>query len=245
MSHASEGPGRAPRGRAVSGAERDRVIEALCEHYAQDHLEVAEFERRLDRANRVSALDELHALLADLPEVGGGPPAAPGGSQGEGRSVTVPAGAGRVDASRVPDTQTELALFSGRSRTGSWVPARKIRVYAFMGGVELDLREALFGPGEVHIQCVTMMGGIEIIVPPGVRVETGGAAIFGAFDEALEGMGPTPADAPVVRISGLAFMAGVEVHARLPGESGRQARRRIKSEKRAQLERARDREGDR
>jgi len=36
----------------------------------------------------------------------------------------------------------------------------------------------------------------------------------------------------------------VEVHARLPGESGRQARRRIKTEKRAQLERARER-GDR
>ena len=235
----SQNSGGGQRGRAVSRPERDRVIEALCEHYAQDHLEVAEFERRLDRANRATALKELHDLLADLPEMGSGGSARTG--EASSSAVAVPAGAGRVDASRVPETQTELALFSGRSRTGSWVPARKIRVYAFMGGVELDLREALFGPDPVHIQCTTMMGGIEIIVPPGVRVDTGGVAVFGAFDEVMEGAGPIPSNAPVVRISGLAFMAGVEVHSRLPGESGRQARRRIKAEKRALLEEARER----
>lgn len=232
MSHDSGG---APRGRAVSRLERDRVIEALCEHYAQDHLAMAEFERRLDRANRVTARQELLDLLADLPELGGAGSDSPGAGSTPGTSVTVPAGPGRLDRSQVPDTQTEFALFSGRSRTGSWVPARKIQVFAVMGGVELDLREALFGPDPVQIQCMTVMGGIEIIVPPGVRVDTGGVAIFGAFDESMEGAGPAPPNAPVVRISGFALMAGVEIHSRLPGESAREARRRTKAEKRARL----------
>jgi len=241
--------------RPVSSASRQRVIEALCEHYAQDRLELDEFERRLDRANRITGSAELAELLSDLPKLEGsaelrpvrpaggvGPSGKTGEKSGQGTSLTVPAGAGRVDPRRIPDSQFEVAVFSGRERAGSWVPARTIRVGAFMGGTVLDFREALFGPGEIRIHCVAVMGGVEIIVPPGIHVDVGGFAILGGFEEQLSGGGPIADDAPTLRITGMAFMGAVEVHSRLPGESDREARRRIRREERKQLDRARDRE---
>ncbi len=228
--------------RPSSSSQRQRVIEALCEHYAQDHLGMAEFERRLDTANRVRGAAELDELLADLPQLESGPSGRrdPGERRAEGRALSVPAGAGQIDARRVPDHQTEFAILSGRARSGSWVPARNIRVMAFMGGVELDFREALFGPGDVRIHCGAIFGGIEIIVPPGIHVHASGFAIFGGFDEALSGGGEIPPDAPTIRISGAAFMGAVEIHTRLPGESSRQARRRIRAAEKKRLEEARD-----
>lgn len=234
-----------PPDRPSSSSQRQRVIEALCEHYAQDHLGMAEFERRLDTANRVRGAAELAELLADLPQLEAGPGGRgdPGGRRAEGRALSVPAGAGQIDARRVPENQTEFAVFSGRTRSGSWVPARNIRVMAVMGGVELDFREALFGPGDVQIHCGAIFGGIEIIVPPGIHVDASGFAILGGFDEALSGGGEISANAPTIRITGIAVMGSVEIHTRLAGESSRQARRRIRAEEKKRLEKARDDRG--
>jgi hypothetical protein len=79
---------------------------------------------------------------------------------------------------------------------------------------------------------------VEIIVPPNLPVTADGVAIMGGFahvDRALAD--PDPA-APMLRVTGLAFMGGVHIEMRLPGESQRQARKRRQRERRA-LERAR------
>lgn len=243
--------------RAASSAERQRVIDLLCDHYAQDRLELAEFERRLDRAHRARAQGELDALLADLPALDkdGTAVARPGrdrpesgaavarGSEGSARPA---AGTGsdlvHVPASRVPESQFEFAMWSGRTRAGAWIPARTIRAVAFMGGVELDFREAQFGPDEIRVHVAAFMGGVDIIVPPGVHVDTRGFAFLGGFDENLEGGGAASPDAPTVRISGFALMGGVDVVSRLPGESARQARQRLKEERRRRLESGQQRE---
>lgn len=243
----SDGPNGERGARSPSGADRQRIIDALCEHYAQDHLEVGEFERRLDRAHRISRRDELEALVSDLPTLSASPTSEPGRPSADvarrskdqedpGAEVVVPAGAGRVPASRVPESQFEFAFWSGRQRSGSWIPARSIRAAAFMGSVELDFREALFGPGETRIHVVAVMGGVEIVVPPGIHVEADGLALIGAFEEKLGGGGDIPDNAPTLRITGFALMGGVEVVSRLPGESPRDARRRLKAESRRRLE---------
>jgi hypothetical protein len=233
-------------GRSASARGRQQVIDALCEHYARDNLELGEFERRLDRANRASREEELRDLVSDLPALqppeGSSPPAPEPRSGSE--SLPVPQGAGRADPARVPDSQFEFAVWSGRSRTGSWVPARTIRAVAFMGGVELDFREALFGPEEVRVHAVAVMGGIEIIVPPHVHVDVSGFALLGGFEEQLEGGGEVLADAPTVRVTGAAVLGGVEIVTRLPGESSAQARRRRKSEARRLRDERRRRLGD-
>ncbi len=237
---------------AARPLDRDGVVEALVEHYAQDRIEIGEFERRVELAHQSRTREELRRLLADLPPLEGTALAAQGsGSSGEAQGMALDVGASASSASRAglvrrnpsppAERQTEVAIWSARVRKGSWSPARSIRAVACMGGVELDFREALFSPGETRVFAAAVMGGVEVLVPPGVRVETDGFAFMGGFEEESGGPDmPAPvADAPVLRITGFALMGGVEVSVRYPGESARDAKRR-KREASRQLGSGRD-----
>ena len=119
----------------------------------------------------------------------------------------------------------------GASRRGAWTPARHNFGLAIMGGTELDFREAILGPGVTEVRVLAVWGGVEIIVPPGMNVETHGIGIMGGFDHFTE-RATTDPDAPTLRITGFACMGGVEVTQRYPGESSREARRRRRDERR-------------
>ncbi len=61
----------------ASDAEREEVARTLRAHLAAGRLTVDEFSERIDRAFRASGVDELEALVADLPAPRTTPSAAP------------------------------------------------------------------------------------------------------------------------------------------------------------------------
>jgi hypothetical protein len=200
---------------------RQVTIDALCEHFANDVMGVEEFERRVDSAHRAATVAELKDLLRDLPGsdlpapvAGATKPAPPPQS----RSYRI------SRAGHVKEREIVVAIMGGASRRGQWAPARKNFAFTLMGGAELDFREAVLGPGVTEVQVFAMWGGIEIIVPPGMNVESHGVGIMGGFDHFTE-VAPDP-DAPTLRVTGFACMGGVEITQRYPGESSRDARRR-------------------
>lgn len=211
----------------ASPAERDRTAVLLSRHFARDHLDVEELERRLDRAYAARSADELRGLTSDLPELPreAAPEAAP-----EPASVAV---AGPTVEAGVEMTEREVlvGIMGGTERKGAWTPPRHTIAVVVMGGAGLDFREARLGAKEVRVTVLAIMGGVEILVPPGMRVEVAGSALMGAFEHRADGLSPG-AGAPVLRIDGLALMGGVEVKVRLPGESEREARARRKAERR-------------
>jgi hypothetical protein len=89
------------------------------------------------------------------------------------------------------------------------VPAR-MRAFACMGGISLDLREANLSADVTDIHVFAMMGGVEIILPPDVRLESDGFAIMGGFEDQLKEPASRDPNAPLIRIHGLAIMGGVE-----------------------------------
>jgi len=105
-----------------------------------------------------------------------------------------------------------------------------------MGGARLDLREARFPPGPVDIEVFAFMGGTEIIVPPGLAVQTHGTAIMGGFQEVNRAPAHPDPDAPLLRVHGMAMMGGVDIKMRLPGEDDddHEARRRLRHERHAE-----------
>jgi hypothetical protein len=206
------------------GPQREATIEALCEHFADDVLSVEEFERRIDTAHRASTPADLEALLQDLParHLPTASPRQEGVSRPEGYSVTSP--------ERVKDQAIVMAVMGGTSRKGRWSPARKNYSIALMGGAELDFREAVMPPGVTELRIYAMWGGVDVIVPPGLHVESHGFAVLGGFDHAADdALLPGP-HAPTLRITGLAVMGGVDITVRHPGESAREARRRRRLE---------------
>jgi hypothetical protein len=108
-----------------------------------------------------------------------------------------------------------------------------------MGGICLDFREALLPPGATEVWIFTAMGGAEIIVPPGLAVESDGVAILGGFEHAEQADLQLDPDAPLLRLRGLALMGGVDVKIRHPGETEREAKRRRRAEKKERRRRLR------
>jgi len=208
-------------GESPLAAERERVVQTLSAHFAQDQLTLTEFEQRLERAYTLTSSEQLRSLVADLPAVSALP------------AVREPAmqGPALVPSSEVPARGAIFAVMGGQERAGSWIVPRQLKVVAVMGGAELDLREARFGPGVSEIEIFVIMGGVSIIVPPGVRVESLGAAFIGGFEmKAGDATALSPAN-PVLRVSGLAIMGGVETETRLPGESAKEAKRRRRKQR--------------
>lgn len=206
------------------GPTRQVTIDALCEHFANDVIPMEEFERRVELAHRAASVDDLKGLLRDLP--GGNLPAV--ASSG----ATAPAQQRRhrvTAAAHVKEREFVLAIMGGASRKGAWTPARNNFAFALMGGTELDFREALLGPGVTDVQVFALMGGVDIVVPPGVNVESHGIGILGGFDHRGDLEQPSE-DAPTLRISGVALLGGVNISVRHPGESTREARRRRRFE---------------
>ena len=220
-------PGGDPAARAAlqrAREVRDRTIARLSDGFAHDLLDVEEFERRVTRAQTSESPDEIAALAADLP----------GASE-----VPVPASAPQaalIPAAEAEPRRTVVAIMGGVDRRGAWTMPRALRVVTMMGGARLDLREARFPPGPVDIEVFAFMGGTEIIVPPGLAVQTHGTAIMGGFQEVNRAPAHPDPDAPLLRVHGMAMMGGVDIKMRLPGEDDdeHETRRRLRHERHAE-----------
>ncbi len=207
---------------------RQMTIDALCEHFANDVMDVDEFERRVDAAHQAATSDDLKRLLQDLPS--DNLPAVAGAGQlpMEPPSFSVSATANQKDKEYV------VALFGGTGRKGRWTPARSNYAVAVCGGTELDFRDAVMAPGVTDVKVFTMFGGVEIIVPPGLHVESHGIALLGGFEHVADNIHAADPRAPTLRITGVALMGGVDISVRHQGETARDARRRRRIERREQ-----------
>ncbi|KUO13649.1 DUF1707 SHOCT-like domain-containing protein [Streptomyces sp. DSM 15324] len=206
----------------ASDADRERVAEVLRDALAEGRLDMAEFEERLEQTYRARTYGELAPITRDLPAAGLVPAVSL-------RKEPVPDGAwaGRTVGGQ-GSSSWAVAVLSGFQRKGRWVVPRRFTAVAFWGGGEIDLREADFAAGEVEISCFAIMGGVHIVVPPGVEVVVRGIGIMGGFDQRETGV-PGEPGAPRVIVSGFAFWGGVGVERKLT----RAARRQAKLERRA------------
>ena len=196
--------------------ERENVVKVLIDQYAADNLTVEEFETRLDSAYAAATTEQLEGLLTGLPVLA---------SQAEVERVP---SVQRARAEAVRDHGFQLAIMGGYEKKGEWTPPRKLQSLAIMGGAGLDFREAKMAPGVTEVNVLAIMGGVEILVPPGLAVETHGFGFMGGFEGVDQTGVDTDPDAPRLVIRGLALMGGVEVTVRLPGETARDARQRRK-----------------
>jgi hypothetical protein len=206
---------------------RERAIALLSDRFAHDRLELDEFDRRLTLAHRAGSLAEIDALTTDL--------TLPDDADANATAALVPAPATTaiVPAASARAEQSLTAVFGGVVRQGQWTAPRLLKVTTVCGGAMLDFREARLPEGVTEVKVFALMGGVQIIVPPGLSVEIGGTAVMGGFDH-LERSPPTPDPGrPVLRVEGFAMMGGVSVETRLPGEDERGAHRRRRRERKA------------
>jgi hypothetical protein len=183
----------------ASDADRDRAATVINNALAEGRLTPTEHSDRLDAIYAAKTHAELAPLLDDLPERG----TATG-------AVAAPSGAQPMPAKR---SGRIFCLLSGSSRKGAWHPEPVIDVFTLLGGVELDFREAVLPGREVVLRATTVLGGVEVTVPPEMQVIDNGVAILGGreISGSEEAIGP---DSPVLRIEGICVLGGMEVKRR-------------------------------
>ncbi len=110
--------------------------------------------------------------------------------------VKQPSGTGSDWAGRIVggegSSRWGVAIMSGFERKGRWTMPKRFNSFAFWGGGTIDLREADFTDREVVVNCVAIMGGMQVVVEPGVEVVVRGLGIMGGFDHREEGVPGEP-----------------------------------------------------
>ena len=189
--------------------ERDEAQALLADGYAQDWIDQAELERRLELAEHAGSVAELRALTHELRP-----------SEPEEPTSTALA--------TVATTDHVGAVFGSVQRVGAWGVARKTQVRALFGAVVLDLREACLPAGDLEIVVEVTLASLEVIVPPGWRIDNRCAAVLGSIEQHASG---PPASGPqrVLRLTGKVLLGSLELHERLPGEGPWAARKRRKA----------------
>jgi hypothetical protein len=167
----------------VADADREQTVRTLGEQHALGRITYDEFLERMERAYEARTHEDLDTLTADLPR-------AP------------------VPASQAAPKKTRwlVSIMSGSDRVEEVAPEETV-VLDVMGGSDLDLRHARFPKGETTVTAIAIMGGSDIWVPEGARVEMSGFALMGGNDNYA---GP-PGDGPLIRVRAWSLMGGIDV----------------------------------
>lgn len=177
---------------------RQRAMDQLAKRFPSTDLTLDELERQMDLLARAESEVELTRILARIP--------------GSGGPVIRRRGAWQVvPASQIPKRRLVWAIRRGASRQGPWTVASRTLVLCFAGGMTLDFREAILGPGKTRVTVFCKFGGLTLIVPSDLPVEVRGLGIFGAFDRPDELAKPVDRAGPSLRIDGVSTLGGVSV----------------------------------
>jgi len=194
---ARPGPGLAP-GIRVSDRDRDGVAQILQAAFAEGRLDDDEFDQRMRAALTARTGADLGKLTADLPA-----------------AMTSPVS--RAPASARAPGRFALAFKSSIRRGGRWrVPEHHTSV-VYKGGGWLDLRAAELSGHETTMLVVAYKSRVDVLVPPGVRIELDGFGVSKGWSEHEEREALLPRDAPVVRVRGIAYKGTIDVSTRPPG----------------------------
>jgi hypothetical protein len=190
MTPAEPGPDRRPPAIRASDQDREAVAQRLQQAFAERRLDDDEFDDRMRAALTAKTSADLERLTSDLPAPapGAAPPAVTGPSAG----------------------RWAVAYKNSIRRGGRWRVPQRFTSVIYKGGGWLDLRAAELSAPVTTVVAVAYKSRIDILVPPGVRVEMDGFGVSKGWsaEEDLEVL--LPHDAPTVHVRGIAYKGTIE-----------------------------------
>jgi len=188
-------PGREPTIR-VSDQDRDAVVQRLQQAFAERRLDDHEFDERMRAALTAKTSADLDRLTGDLPAATPGRAASAVPVRARGRWA--------------------VAYKNSIRRGGRWRVPERFNCVVYKGDGWLDLRAAELSAPVTTVFAVAYKSRIDILVPPGVRVEMDGFGVSKGWsaEEDLEIL--LPPDAPAVHIRGIAYKGTIDTRTRPP-----------------------------
>jgi Domain of unknown function (DUF1707) len=184
----------------ASDADRDQVATLLSTAYAEGKLSREEHDERIDQLMAAKTFDDLLPITQDLVIVG--PPAPVATPQSSSRFAIDTTGQNL-------ESDKMIAIFGGVTRKGRWRVRKNTHALALFGGMDLDLRNAIFEAPVVEISGFWCFGGLDIKVPEGIEIQDQTAGIFGGTD--VRDVGDPAPGAPTLVIKGVSLFGGVSI----------------------------------
>jgi len=170
----------------VGDRERRAVDERLLAAVGDGDLTLHEYDERSAVLWRARTRDELDVLVADLP--------------------AEPAAVAPSTPTTVPDRpRRAVAVMSEDRLSGRVAAGQQVQGWAVMGKAVLDLRRDDL-PAHVEVQVRSVMGEVEVLVPPGASVHLSGFAVMGERTTEVDA-----GNGPEVHVDAIAVMGSVKV----------------------------------
>jgi hypothetical protein len=169
---------------------RQTAFNDLARQASGGGLTLDEYAERAIALEQAATIEELEAAVRGLPE--------------ENAAATSARGARWL-----------VGVFGGTEQRGRWRLSSHLRIVAVFGGVTLDLGAAQPEAPESLITVVAVLGGAEIIAPPGVSIQLSGFSLLGGKSDERSGGPPLPGS-PLVRVRCITLLGGVKVKDRPP-----------------------------
>ena len=191
----------------ASDADREQVMTVLTTAFAEGRLTRDEHDERVSQVMAARTFDDLVPVTHDLVVVA---PPRPAEAAAQTRFAV-----DTRSADATPDWM--VAVFGGVNRTGRWRLRRRSQALALFGGMDLDLRNAVFEDQVVEISGLWCFGGMDVKVPAGIEVRDQIVGIFGGSD--VRDVGEPQPGAPTLVVKGLALFGGVSIHGPKPDKA--------------------------
>jgi hypothetical protein len=183
----------------VGDAERDAAAQRLQQAFAERRLDDDEFDERMRAALTARTSADLDKLTADLP-------APAGAAAASDRPATPPSRGGWV-----------MAYKNSVRRAGRWRVPAHLTTVIYKGNGHLDLRAAELTAPVTMMTVVAYKSRVDVLVPPGVRVEMDGFGVSKGWSEDEAGEVALPPSAPTVRVRGVAYKGTIETRTKPAG----------------------------
>jgi hypothetical protein len=172
-------------GNGTEGLGREVASRELARAASAGGMTLGEYAERAEALQEAATAEEIQAAVQGLPE--------------ESADVTS-ARLGRW----------VIAIFGGARQDGRWRLSKRVWVLTAFGGAKLDLSAAKPEVSVSTITAIAILGGADILVPPGVSVELSGLSLLGGKGDRRTSGTPLPGS-PVVRVRAFTFLGGVAI----------------------------------
>jgi hypothetical protein len=188
---ADQGPDTGEPVLRASDVERNEIVQRLNVAVGEGRLTLAEFSERVDGVYSSRTRAELAPLVADLP---------------------APSPTGRAVLPQPAARRRWYVIPIGAVRLRGRFTLRDTTAITLIGGLKLRLAAAELAAPQVTVTHLCLIGGADVRVPPGVRVEVTGFTLLGGRRITVED--PRDPGAPTLRLRCFSLIGGLRVDSR-------------------------------
>ncbi len=139
---------------------RDTILRRLETAYADNKLELDEYEKRLELAYKAEFIEDLEYLVHDFPSH----------RQLASRDINSDIGSDiETDSSEAHD-DTKITLIGDRHLTAEDFSGKRIQTLSILGDVNIDIRRFRHCEEPIRIKLYSFIGDTRVIIPRGMNV---------------------------------------------------------------------------